>query len=175
MDLRGEVFGGLTVISDPMRLTCKTYDGRKYVKIFYTCRCLCDTITEVQRIGLLDGNIKSCECLQRDIATIHGLSSRNPTQKEEIIYHAWKAMKQRCYNVNGLAYHNYGGRGITVCESWMDSFETFWIDMQETWRRGKSLDRIDNDGHYNKANCRWATPKQCPPTWIAEAHRATTR
>ena len=74
-------------------------------------------------------------------------------------YHAWQAMKTRCYNKNFHAYPNYGARGITVCERWLASFENFYEDMGEK-PCGKSLDRINNDKGYSKENCRWATNEE---------------
>ena len=82
----------------------------------------------------------------------HGMSM-TPT------YHAWQAMKTRCYNKNFHAYPNYGARGITVCDRWLESFENFYKDMGEKPHK-KSLDRIDNSKGYSKENCRWATSQQ---------------
>lgn len=75
-------------------------------------------------------------------------------------HHAWLGMKQRCYNENNPKYPLYGGRGIRVCDRWLDSFEAFYEDMGDRPSDSHSLDRIDNDGNYEPDNCRWATPKQ---------------
>lgn len=86
--------------------------------------------------------------------TTHGLSKTKT-------YQAWADMKTRCYNSKRVQFAFYGGRGISVCDRWKNSFENFLADMGEK-PHGHSLDRIDTDGNYTKENCRWATQiEQC--------------
>lgn len=71
-------------------------------------------------------------------------------------YELWRTMRRRCYEAGRKEYPNYGGRGIRVCDRWLNSYENFIADMGPRPSRGHSLDRIDPDGDYEPGNCRWA-------------------
>ena len=72
----------------------------------------------------------------------------------------WEQMVSRCTNPNNPQYHNYGGRGIKVCDRWLESFENFKEDMEATHGAYLTLDRIDVNGHYEPSNCRWITMQE---------------
>ena len=74
-------------------------------------------------------------------------------------HRTWKKMRERCHNPNHKYYHNYGGRGVTICEAW-DDFTTFFADMGERPSAKHSIDRIENDKGYCRNNCKWSTRKE---------------
>lgn len=75
------------------------------------------------------------------------------------LYRTWMNVKQRCSNPKFMCYKNYGGRGITVCDRWQNSFANFLADMGDR-PKGHSIDRINNDGNYEPSNCKWSTEKE---------------
>lgn len=123
---------------------------------YWTCRCDCGTEKVIWAADLKRGMSKSCGCykdeMSRDRLTTHG-------RARHAAYKSWIKAKTRCsLGPKDRSYHLYAGRGISVAKEW-DTFEAFWSDMGETWFKGASLDRIDNDKGYEPGNCRWATPK----------------
>ena len=82
------------------------------------------------------------------------------TPKHSVEYNSWQSMRQRCLNPNYHHYKDYGGRGISICGRWLDSFEAFLADMGGKPSQHHTLDRKNNNGNYNKRNCRWATSKE---------------
>lgn len=99
-----------------------------------------------------------CNSISRLMNYKHGMCPNNG--KQHPVLTAYWQMHARCCNPKCERYPHYGGRGITICERWKASFANFKADMLPTWKRGLSLDRIDNDGPYRPKNCRWATRKQ---------------
>lgn len=134
----------------------KDKNGKKIV----SCLCLlCGKEIMVQKTLIKNNRKTSCGC---DASKNRSKSkmkhnARNLYPKE---YGSWKSMKNRCYNKNYHAYHRYGGRGIKVCDRWLNSFENFLEDMGEKTKEFNQLDRIDNDGDYEPNNCRWTNMKE---------------
>lgn len=150
-EMVGLIFGRLTVLSEV---------ETPYQRCYWSCLCTCGNKVAVRGNHLRANKISSCGCLQKEWIesnkVIHG-QGRKKKQTSE--YKIWGAMKYRCTSPVCHAYKNYGGRGITVCDRWLQSFENFYSDMGPR-PEGKSLDRINNNGNYEPGNCRWATPKE---------------
>lgn len=148
-DLLGQKFGYLTVIRRAGTTThCKTQ------KATWVCQCQCgnEVIRESQYLrAKYRTHPRSCGCH-------HG----NETHKlsGSAGFNIWSKMKQRCQNPADKDWKHYGGRGITVCERWLQAFENFWADMGPTYQPGLTLDRIKNSRGYSKVNCRWATAQE---------------
>lgn len=129
--------------------------------LVFTVQCECGTIKDIKRNTIM--LTKSCGCLQKEMSFKNGLFTKNDKEKE-LMYARYKNMKRRCYNERNENYPNYGGRGVTVCDRWMEpngmGFVNFCEDMGPRPTEKHSIDRIDPYGNYEPTNCRWATPSE---------------
>lgn len=150
VNLNGQKFGRLSVIELKGSL-----DNRR----IWICRCDCGRMTEVPTNSLLSGNSKSCGCLRIDNAREAMKSKRTYVGEYKNghtrIYRIWRSMCQRCYYVNDVGYHNYGARGIEVCDEWRFEPLKFqeWA-LNNGYDDSLSIDRIDCNGNYEPSNCR---------------------
>lgn len=150
--LVGKRFGRLVVIKEyprtrPRRFPC-------------LCRCDCGVVCRVMGAELRIGDTKSCGCLRREVTgrrfTTHGEAGKIPSNRTPE-YRAWQEMKRRCYLTTNKRYGDWGGRGIRVCDEWLNNFPAFLAHVGRRPSKTHSLDRIENDGHYEPGNVRWAT------------------
>ncbi len=152
VDLTGKVFGRWTVIGDS--------GERRNKKVVWSCVCQCGTHKMVVGSNMVNGNSKSCGCWDREVAaqrlTTHGDCSGGVTTKERTAY---THMLSRCYNQNSKQFHDYGGRGISVCDEWRsnDGYAKFLAHVGRKPSDEHSIDRIDVNGNYEPGNVRWAT------------------
>jgi len=151
IDLTGQRFGRLIAGES------KQVQGKTQKKLHYACKCDCGEDVLVVAQNLRRGLTESCGCLQKDRAKQaslkHGMSHTS-------IHNTWMSMLQRCNDSGCKAYKDYGGRGVKVCERWLE-FNNFYADMGLPPQKGMTLDRYpNNDGNYESGNVRWATAKE---------------
>jgi len=149
-DITGFSYGKLTAIY-PVKSTIKPAAKKS---LMWFCVCECGRKSVVRGSHLRMGKINSCGCSKgmyiSEKKTKHGLCHTAE-------YRSWSMMKNRVFNKKNPAYKNYGGRGISMCDEWIESFERFYADMGNKPSPDHSIDRINNDGDYCPENCKWST------------------
>jgi hypothetical protein len=134
------------------RLTAVKQDSKYYYWVF---QCDCGNVKSIRKDHVENGKTTSCGCYVKEFAKkLHSKHGKAGSK----IYRVWAKMKERCLYKNCKEYRHYGGRGITICKRWL-KFENFYKDMGEV-PQNMSLERINNDGNYEKRNCKWATKKE---------------
>jgi hypothetical protein len=152
-DITGHTFGRLAVLHRA--------ENSAKGQARWLCQCICKNQTIVAGAALRNGSTVSCGCAQSDaresLFLKHGMARHGNKRSRE--YNIWKGIKKRCYNQKCVGFEHWGGRGITMCEEWRNSFEAFFRDMGPAPDR-YTIERLDNDGNYEPLNCIWATYKQ---------------
>lgn len=136
-----------------------SFDSKK--RTFNVTCTLCGSNKERSSYHVVHKLYGDCEC------------KRNHNMSRTSIYERWKSMKARCYNEKSAAYPDYGGRGITICDRWKESFVNFYEDMGEPPTPKHQIDRINNNGNYEPNNCRWATQLQNVNNQREKTHNKT--
>lgn len=148
-EIKNSVYGMLTVIWRAGR--------DKHGVTTWLCWCECGHTCTSPLFPLRNGRTQSCGCVRRELI---GNRTRKHGKTSTREYHIWCGMKARCGNPKNRVYPNYGGRGITVCDRWLNSFDNFIADVGYAPSEDYSIDRIDTNGNYEPGNVRWATDQE---------------
>ena len=148
-----DIFGRWKVIGFDNERSKNDKHGRKY----YFCECQCQdkTVKSIRGDSLISQKSTSCGCYNRE--RVSDVTSKHKSSNSDL-YDVWINMKQRCLNKNNPSYNNYGGRGITICDEWLNNFSEFrkW-SIENGYEKGLNIDREDNDKGYSPDNCRFIT------------------
>jgi hypothetical protein len=132
-------------------------ENNSHGNAMWLCECDCGNTVIVCGCNLRDGHTQSCGCLKSIVTAKRNFVDGKAMTR---LHNVWKQIKQRCTNPNNDNYKNYGGRGITMCQEWQDSFQAFYdyvSNLPHFNEKGRSIDRINNNGNYEPNNIRWAT------------------
>lgn len=148
---KGDKFGLLTIVDELEPLFSGGMKRRKFL-----CECKCGNTTEKLLLSLTRKTHASVSCGCSSKRNKHNVFYNNQFLGE---YTSWRGMKKRCYNSTYASFARYGGRGIKVCDRWLNSFENFFKDMGQKPAKDFTIDRINSNGNYEPSNCRWADKK----------------
>jgi len=150
-DLTGQKFHNLTVLSFAYRDKKNTY---------WLCKCNCGNKKIIRGSHLTSGNTKSCGCLMKYNITRRNKENAIHGKSNTRLYTIYAGMKARCLKPNTNSYENYGEKGITICNEWLNDFMCFynWA-INNGYKENLSLERIDNNQGYEPSNCKWIEKK----------------
>ena len=161
-DIVGLRFGKLIVVSYSHKVKNRNKNGYSH---YYNCKCDCGNNHVAERNSIKFGNTKSCGCIKTEklIKRNSETAKYNGESRSKYarILRIYRSMCYRCYNKIDESYINYGGRGIKVCDEWLNDYFSFrnWA-IDNGYSDNLSIDRIDVNGNYEPSNCRWATDKE---------------
>jgi hypothetical protein len=147
----GDRYNRLTIIEETKKHILPNGKKRRQ----FICKCDCGTIKTFVLNDLTNNKTKSCGCLNNRLKNGSTINGKRTNE-----YNIWNSMKQRCNNPNMSNYKYYGGRGIKVCDRWINSYNNFLEDMGMKPGPEYSIDRINNDGDYEPSNCKWSTASE---------------
>lgn len=151
-------FNRLEIIEDLGMVTVTTKTGITRKRHRVNVKCDCGNVITVTLSDIKNGRTKSCGCYIKEITSER---SKKHSKTGDRLYIMFASIKSRCYNKNNKAYYRYGGRGIKICDEWLNDFLLFhdWV-VKSGWEDGLQIDRIDNNGDYEPNNCRFVTARE---------------
>ena len=155
IDLTGNRYGRLTVLQE---------DGKtNHGDLRWLCKCDCGNIKTITGSKLKRGWTKSCGCIQKEWAS-RNMSTHK--MSNTTLYNVWLRIKSRCYYPKNNRYHRYGGRGIKMCPEWLDFTNFYNWSMNNGYKEGLTIERIDIDKDYEPSNCCWICIYNSSSYWI---------
>lgn len=153
IDITNKRFNYLTAIKFSHRIKNHSY---------WIFRCDCGREIVIEKSRVVGGRNKSCGCKKNELCKLAKLTHGDSRFSEyRNLFFVWCGIKQRCFYKNHICYKNYGGRGITMCDEWLNDYSIFkkW-SLNNNYKYGLKIDRINNNGNYEPNNCRWVSNKE---------------